>query len=209
MRRPLAKALYTHDVEILGELLTTSKIGVQFAAGKSDTTARHLSVLHEHGLLSDDQAADSMLSYRLSATVTGSFLLEGIPGATEIDLTDKADALATTVRRAFEPATEPIPEMLHSAAADLTELYMLGPRLRPPPVRADHIRIGLKLLGQPQHRRPRRGRHIIPDKPNHGNEHSAIASPSRSAGPRPRPGATNAISARSPETAAAPRAPRQ
>lgn len=123
MCRPLAKALYTHDVEVLGDLLTTSKIGVQFAAGKSDTMTRHLSVLHEHGLLSDDPAADSMLSYRLSAALTGFFLLEGVPGATEVDLTDKADALATTVHRAFEPTTEPTPERLHRAAADLIELY--------------------------------------------------------------------------------------
>lgn len=123
MQRPLAKALYTHDVEMLGELLTTSKIGLQFAASKSDTTARHLSVLYEHGLLSDNPAADPVLSYRLAAAVTGSFLLEGLPGAADSELTDKADALATTLRRAFEPTTEPTPEMLHSAATELTELY--------------------------------------------------------------------------------------
>ncbi|MQA15871.1 MAG: TetR family transcriptional regulator [Pseudonocardiaceae bacterium] len=123
MHRPLARALYTRDSEVLGELLTTNKIGLQFAAGKSATTARHLSVLYKHGLLSDNPAADPVLSYRLSAAVTGSFLLEGMPGAADIDLTDKADALATTLRRAFEPTTEPTPTMLHSAAADLTELY--------------------------------------------------------------------------------------
>ena len=123
MSRPLSRALYTGDHDVLGELMTTSKAGLQFAAGKTETTRRYLTVLYEHGLLSDDPAADPVLSYRLSGTVTGFFLLEGIPGAADFDLEDKADALATTLRRAFEPTTEPTLAMLRAAAGDLTDLY--------------------------------------------------------------------------------------
>jgi AcrR family transcriptional regulator len=122
MRRPLSKALYTGDHEVLGELLTTSKSGSRFAVGKAEMTERHLNLLYERGLLADDPAADPLLSYRLSAAAAGSFLLEGVPGGVELDLEDKADALATTIRRAFEPATEPSPETLRSAAAELAEL---------------------------------------------------------------------------------------
>ncbi len=123
MRRPLARALYTGDSGFLGELMTRSEIGLRFTAGKVETTQRHLTVLYEHDLLADDPAADPMLSYRLSAAVAGSFLLEGMPGAADLDLADKADALATTLRRAFEPATEPTPAMLWGAASDLVDLY--------------------------------------------------------------------------------------
>ncbi|SFP37399.1 DNA-binding transcriptional regulator, AcrR family [Amycolatopsis arida] len=123
MRRPLARALYTGDHQLLGELASTSKIGVRFAAGKVENTVRYLDVLHDHGLLADDPAADPALPYRLSAAVVGAFHLEGTPAVGELDLADKADALATTLRRAFEPATEPAPAALEAAAAELADLY--------------------------------------------------------------------------------------
>ncbi|MCI2417186.1 TetR/AcrR family transcriptional regulator [Saccharopolyspora sp. K220] len=123
MRRPLTRALATGDHEALGELLTASKIGWQFTVGKVETTARYLAVLHRHGLLADDPVAEPILTYRVSAAVTGSFLLDGMPGAADFSVADKAAALAETVRRAFEPDTEPTPAMLRAAAAEMTELY--------------------------------------------------------------------------------------
>jgi AcrR family transcriptional regulator len=123
MGRPLAKAFATYDYTVLGEVLTESRSGVQFVTGKLDTTVRYLAVLHEHGLLADDPAADPALPYRLSAPVTGAFLLEGVPGMGDLDLDAKADALATTLRRAFEPAAEPTPQALQSAAHVLIDLY--------------------------------------------------------------------------------------
>jgi AcrR family transcriptional regulator len=118
MRQPLAKALATGDYATLGEVLT-SKTGSQFTFGKVDTTANYLAILHKHGLLADDPTADPTLLYRLSAVVVGSFVLESGPAGGDIDLEDKADALATTVRRAFEPATVPKPAVLRTAAKEL------------------------------------------------------------------------------------------
>jgi AcrR family transcriptional regulator len=123
MKRPLVKAQSIGDYDVLGELTTMSKVGLRFAAGKSETTASLLTVLWEHGLLADDPKANPLLAYRLSAAVVGSFLLEGLPGAADVDLEDKADALATTVRRAFEPSAEPSPAALRDAAAELTTLH--------------------------------------------------------------------------------------
>jgi AcrR family transcriptional regulator len=123
MRRPLSRAFATRDHDVLGELMTAGETGARLAAGKIETTARYLAVLHKHGLLADDPAADSALLYRLSAAVTGAFLLEGVPGMGDLALDDKADALATTVRRAFEPAAEPAPRALRDAAGELAELY--------------------------------------------------------------------------------------
>jgi AcrR family transcriptional regulator len=116
MARPLARAWSTGDVELLGELMTRSRTGMLFAGGKRDTTERYLAVLHKHGLLADEP--DPLLSYRLSAAVAGSFVLDSL--APEFDVAAKADALATTVRRAFEPVETPDPA---PAAGEIAGLY--------------------------------------------------------------------------------------
>jgi AcrR family transcriptional regulator len=124
MRHPLARAFYTGDTEVLGALGTDTKIGLQVAADKAAMMPRYLAVLHRHGLLADDPATDPGLVYRLSAATTGFFLLERLlPAAVDVDLEDKADALATTVRRGFEPATEPSAEALEAAAPIVIDLY--------------------------------------------------------------------------------------
>ncbi|QUQ62545.1 TetR/AcrR family transcriptional regulator [Kutzneria sp. CA-103260] len=116
MARPLARAWATTDLALLGELATQSRSGMLFAGGKRDTTDRFLAVLHKHGLLLDEP--DPLLAYRLSAAVTGSFVLG--PLTPEFDVEAQADALALTVRRAFEPTETPDPA---AAAAEITGLY--------------------------------------------------------------------------------------
>ncbi len=124
MRRPLARAFYTGDTELLGALGTETKIGLQVTTDKAAMMPRYLAVLHENGLLVDDPAAEPGLIYRLSAAVTGFFLLERlIPAAADVGLVAKADALATTVRRGFEPAADPSPEALEAAAPVVIDLY--------------------------------------------------------------------------------------
>lgn len=124
MHRPLARAFYTGDTEVLGALGTDTKIGLQVAADKAAMMPRYLSALYDHGLLADDPAADSSLMYRLYAAVTGFFLLERlVPAVADVDLEGKADALATTVRRGFEPAADPTPEVLEAAAPVVIDLY--------------------------------------------------------------------------------------
>ncbi len=124
MHRPLARAFYTGDTEVLGALGTDTKIGLQVAADKAAMMPRYLSALYDHGLLADDPAADSGLMYRLYAAVTGFFLLERlVPAVADVDLEGKADALATTVRRGFEPAADPTPEVLEAAAPVVIDLY--------------------------------------------------------------------------------------
>lgn len=116
MARPLARAWATTDIALLGELATQSRSGTVFAGGKRDTTDRYLAVLSRHGLLLDEP--DPLLAHRLAAAVTGSFVLG--PHTPEFDVEAQADALALTVRRAFEPAAAPDPA---AAAAEITGLY--------------------------------------------------------------------------------------
>ncbi|HVH25032.1 MAG TPA: helix-turn-helix domain-containing protein [Pseudonocardia sp.] len=124
MRRPLARAFYTGDSELLGALITDTKIGLRFAAQKSAMGAPYLTALHEHGLLADDPSVESGLPYRLSGATSGFFMLERmLPAGVDVDLETKADGLAEVVRRSFEPATEPDPDELAAAAAAVVELY--------------------------------------------------------------------------------------
>ncbi|MQA17281.1 MAG: TetR family transcriptional regulator [Pseudonocardiaceae bacterium] len=124
MQRPLARAFYTGDTELLGALGTDTKIGLQVTTDKAAMMPRYLGVLHDNGLLADDPAADPGLLYRLSAAATGFFLVERLGSAAlDVDLWGKADALATTVRRGFEPAADPTPEALEAAAPVVIDLY--------------------------------------------------------------------------------------
>ena len=124
MHRPLARAFYTGDTEVLGALGADTKIGLQFATDRAAMMQRYLAVLHHHGLLVDDPGADPGLIYRLSAATNGFFLLERLlPAVVDIDLEGKADALATTVRRGFEPAADPTLEALETAAPAVIDLY--------------------------------------------------------------------------------------
>lgn len=124
MRRPLARAFYTGDTELLGALLTDTKIGLRFAAQKSAMGAPYLQALSAHGLLADDPSVESGLPYRLAAATSGFFLLERmLPAAADLDVERKADGLAEVVLRSFEPTTEPDPGELAAAAATVIELY--------------------------------------------------------------------------------------
>lgn len=124
MRRPLARAFYTGDSELLGTLLTDTKIGLRFTAQKSAMGAPYLGALHEHGLLADDPSVESGLPYRLSGATSGFFLLERmLPAGVDVDLETKADGLAQVVRRSFEPAAAPEPAELAAAAPAVIELY--------------------------------------------------------------------------------------
>jgi AcrR family transcriptional regulator len=127
-RRPLMRAFHRGDVELLGALVADSKTGMQVVADKSEFTPRYLGVLHHHGLLLDDPARDAALAYRLAATTRGFFLLDHLAPAGSgaegpEDARERADALETVVRRAFEPPGEPDPAALAAAAPLVAELY--------------------------------------------------------------------------------------
>ncbi|CAM3309836.1 hypothetical protein PSET11_02482 [Arthrobacter ulcerisalmonis] len=72
---------------------------------------------------------------------------------------------------------------------------MLGPGLHPPPVGPQSIRIDAQLISQPAHRHQWRRRHPVRHEPQPRQRTQRHCEPSRSAGPRPRPGSTNATSA--------------
>ncbi len=122
MRRPLARAFYTGDTELLGALSFDSKIIQQVRKDEEALGPPYHAALHAHGLLADDPAADPAFPYRLSATVAGFFVLDRMLPA-DIDVEAKADALAVTVRRSFEQASPASPAQLAAAAPAVIELF--------------------------------------------------------------------------------------
>jgi hypothetical protein len=122
MRRPLARAFYTGDTELLGTLSHDSKIAQQVRRDEEALGPPYHAALHAHGLLADDPTTDPSFAYRLSATVAGFFVLERMLPA-DIDVEAKAAALAVTVRRSFEPTTPPSPAQLAAAAPVVIDLF--------------------------------------------------------------------------------------
>ncbi|TMR90316.1 TetR/AcrR family transcriptional regulator [Nonomuraea basaltis] len=115
-RRPLLRALFTTDLELLGKL------------------SQHQ--LRSHDLLAADrfyQVADRFAllrtdvpnrPYAMSAAQTGFYLLSGLESAgSELEDEARADSLAFTVRHAFEPAEEPSAEVLAEAAAEYISIF--------------------------------------------------------------------------------------
>jgi AcrR family transcriptional regulator len=124
MRRPLAKALYTRDIDTLGKL-ATSDTGL--AARQQVTDAifdDYLDLMGSHGLLRADIDRMTRL-YVLNAVgagfyVTEQFLHEQLQ---EMTLEHKATALAEVIRLVFEPPGEPDPDALSAVAPQVIELF--------------------------------------------------------------------------------------
>ncbi len=114
-RRPIIHALFTGDTELLGDLNNSSLRGRELLADEE-----FFQLMTRHGLLRDTPD----LAYALKATATGFYLLDSVnPEAAERDPETKADALATTIQRAFEPAADPAPEALNTVASELIALF--------------------------------------------------------------------------------------
>jgi AcrR family transcriptional regulator len=123
MRRPLARAFYTGDTDLLGKLCTDTKIGLQAQQDKRAMVPQYHTVLRSHGMLRP-QGDQRTLSYALHAATAGFFLLERAPFTDEgLSLEDKADALAATIRNAFEPTEPPSAAQLAAAAPEVIALY--------------------------------------------------------------------------------------
>jgi hypothetical protein len=114
-RRPLVRALYTGDMEILGALAESALHQQQVEA-----RAQAFDTLLRHGLLFDIPNLD----FALAAATSGFYLVDDLsPEYRDLDTEAKAAALRHVVRHAFEPATDPDRETLAAAANELTSTF--------------------------------------------------------------------------------------
>lgn len=103
MNRPVLRALYTRDVATLDAFLAAES-HLQVERTKKEVNRDYLGVLAAEGMLRVDLDLD-VLDYTLPTIVFGFFAAEPfLPPTVELNLDQKADQLADTVRRAFEAA---------------------------------------------------------------------------------------------------------
>lgn len=121
MSRPLARALFTGDSELLGKL-AQSEIAKQ--ASNIVPTQEFFVRLRDLGLMRADVDL-TLQAYAFSATITGFCLVEPLLTEEEqIPLEAKGEALAQTIRAAFEPELLPSPtELQEKIVPLLTQLF--------------------------------------------------------------------------------------
>lgn len=125
MRRPLARALYTRDLDTLGKLAASDAAGLASRQRVTDGFFdEYVDLMRAHGLVRADTDRQTQV-YALNAAGAGfyfteQFLPEGLRG---MSLEDKATALAEVIRLAFEPPGDPDPDTLRAIAPRAIELF--------------------------------------------------------------------------------------
>ncbi|MFK0283152.1 TetR/AcrR family transcriptional regulator [Streptomyces sp. NPDC090499] len=120
VQRPITKAVYTSDSELLGALaVAPGGVPVTNRLGLHTTVVDLVRVLRDHGLtVSHIPAGDQVF---LIDTILSGFVTGGLATRTahNVSLDRQADLLAATVRAALEPAEEPTDEAVTAAASEV------------------------------------------------------------------------------------------
>ncbi|MGI5837965.1 MAG: TetR/AcrR family transcriptional regulator [Chloroflexota bacterium] len=120
MERPLGRALFTGNRELLGKLAESGFGGLP-QSQQIVLKEGYLALLRSHGLLRSDTDRAAQ-EYALRATVNGFLHLDSfLTGEEQLPIEVKADALAQTIRRAFEPDELPSGTALQDAASNVIE----------------------------------------------------------------------------------------
>ena len=122
MKRPLLRAMFVRDVELLGDLVTDPKIE-PLRRVKIDLFGDMFQVLRENGLVRTDLSLESQ-RLLMSAVQTGFYLARPMLGAYGDTHDDEAAAalLAHTVREALHTPGPPDPEVLRALAPKMTAM---------------------------------------------------------------------------------------
>jgi AcrR family transcriptional regulator len=122
MGRPVLRALYTRDADTLDTFLATTDHR-RLEDAKLGVNRDYLGVLAAEGLLRPDVRPND-LDYTLPTIVFGFFAAEPfLSPSIGLSLEQKADQLADTVLRAFEPVDTPSRDRLKSAASKSIPIF--------------------------------------------------------------------------------------
>jgi AcrR family transcriptional regulator len=119
MNRPLLRAMFSKDFEVLGDLANEAA-GGPLRAMKLVLAEELFQLWREHGLLRTDLDIDSQ-NYILNATQTGFYLSGSMGGCSPVP--DAAAALAHTIRQALHRPGTPDPEVLATLAPKVISMY--------------------------------------------------------------------------------------
>jgi AcrR family transcriptional regulator len=125
MRRPLARALYTRDLDTLGKLAASAAAGLASRQRVADRFFdEYVDLMRAHGLVRADTDRQTQV-YALNAAGAGFYFTEQfLPDELRgMSLEDKATALAEVIRLAFEPPGDPDPDTLGAIAPRAIELF--------------------------------------------------------------------------------------
>jgi AcrR family transcriptional regulator len=122
MKRPLLCAMFSRNVEILGDLVADPGIA-PLQRVKIDLFGDLLHVLREHGLVRIDLDLESQ-RYLMTAVQTGFYLAQPVLGAFADSHDDEAAAalLAHAIREALHAPGPPDPEVLRALAPKVTAM---------------------------------------------------------------------------------------
>lgn len=122
MSRPVLRAIFTRDAEVLDRFLV-SPARQPLQSAKLLASREYLGLLADNGLLRAGLRPED-LDYPLPAVVFGFFGIDPfLPSKVELTLPDKADRLADTLRHAFEPAKPPPPARFSAAAPSVVTVF--------------------------------------------------------------------------------------
>lgn len=114
MRRPIARALFTGDVELLGKLVDDKRtIQIRTMA----TPTEFVALMRDLGLMRTDMDLH-LQQYAFSVAVSGFYLANPwLPQEHPLSLEEQAQALGQMIRRAFEPDVLPSDDVLEMVIA--------------------------------------------------------------------------------------------
>lgn len=115
-RRPLTKALFTGDMDLIGILKDSP-----FPSEEMLANEEFYGLMLRNSLLRTDIPD---IAYGIQAVATGFHLVDSLSAEVEQpDVDAKAELLAYSIRSAFEPATAPSPESLTRASSELRAIF--------------------------------------------------------------------------------------
>lgn len=120
MRRPLLRAMFGRDINVLGDLAHEAAVE-PLRALKTDFAGELFQLLREHGLMRTDQDIDTQ-RYILNAVQTGFYLSEPLTAASAPPEV-AADALSHTIRHAVQTPGSPDPGALAALAPKVIAMY--------------------------------------------------------------------------------------
>lgn len=113
--RPLLRAVYFSDAEVLGSLAKHADVGLE--QRQDEVFKEHLAMLMEHGLVADGFDVDGLM-YAFQAIAMGFFVSDTMFGPHNRVPHDRMlDLLELTLRRTLGPAEAPPPEAVRAIQA--------------------------------------------------------------------------------------------
>jgi AcrR family transcriptional regulator len=120
-RRPLLRAMFVRDNDLLGELAHEGAIN-PVREWKGELAFEQFHLLREHGLMRTDLDLDTQ-KYVVGAVQTGFYLHQSAPGSPDADPQVAATALSHTIQAAVQPPGSPDPEALAAVVPAVLATY--------------------------------------------------------------------------------------